>query len=517
MNVNISSENNSLLKQKITALQNENNLLKEQLALLQEQFDWLKKQVFGRKTEQTSVIMDGGTQLSLFPEEKEQAVSAPEKTITVPEHQRKARRTHEDWMSNLPIKEERHEEEHPVCEKCGSEMVEIGEEKAYDELVFVPGEFYVRRHIVKKYKCTKCGQNPENDVNYKDDIEKCNIRCADYPKPMIPHSFCSPELAAHIIYEKFAKAVPLYRQEKDFSAKGIPLLRATMSDWVCIAAERWCLPILQKMHELLLAGNVIHADESVLQVLHEADRKATTDSRMWVYCNGKMNDRSIIIFEYQQTRGGVHPAKFLKGFIGYVICDGYDAYNAVTGTKRCGCWAHTRRRFVEALPKDKSAYSTSVAAKAVEFCNKIYHEEHLLAKMSAEERQKQRLVKVKPLLDAFFSWLEEQNISGKGKLAKAVNYALNEKKYLYTFLEDGNVPIDNNRAENAIRPFAVGRKNWLFNNTERGAKCSALLYSIISTAQANGLDAERYLTELFSHSAGTILLPWKEKNNETET
>ena len=139
MNVNISSENNSLLKQKITALQNENNLLKEQLALLQEQFDWLKKQVFGRKTEQTSVIMDGGTQLSLFPEEKEQAVSAPEKTITVPEHQRKARRTHEDWMSNLPIKEERHEEEHPVCEKCGSEMVEIGEEKAYDELVFVPG------------------------------------------------------------------------------------------------------------------------------------------------------------------------------------------------------------------------------------------------------------------------------------------------------------------------------------------------------------------------------------------
>lgn len=140
------------------------------------------------------------------------------------------------------------------------------------------------------------------------------------------------------------------------------------------------------------------------------------------------------------------------------------------------------------MPKDKSAYSTSVAAKAVSFCDSIYH-----------------------------SWLEEQNVSGKGKLAKAVNYALNEKKYLYTFLEDGNVPIDNNCAENAIRPFAVGRKNWLFSNTERGAKCSAILYSIISTAQANGLDAEKYLTELFSQPAGTILLPWKEKNNETET
>ena len=141
----------------------------------------------------------------------------------------------------------------------------------------------------------------------------------------------------------------------------------------------------------------------------------------------------------------------------------------------------------------------------------------MLAKMSAEERQKQRLVKVKPLLDAFFAWLDEQNVSGKSKLADAVRYAMNERKYLYTFLEDGNVPIDNNRAENAIRPFAVGRKNWLFNNTERGAKCSATLYSMISTAQANGLDAEKYLTELFSQPAGTILLPWEEKINETKT
>ena len=130
--------------------------------------------------------------------------------------------------------------------------------------------------------------------------------------------------------------------------------------------------------------------------------------------------------------------------------------------------------------------------------------------MTATKRYEQRFVKVKPLLDAFFSWLEEQTVSGKGKLAKAVGYALNEKQYLYTFLEDGNVPIDNNRAENAIRPFAVGRKNWLFNNTERGAKCSAILYSIISTAQANGLNAEKYLSELFSQPSGTILLSWKD-------
>jgi transposase len=487
-----------------TALRNENAILKEQLALLQEQYDWLKKQVFGRKSEQTSVIMDGGTQLSLFPEEKEQAVPSVVETVSVPAHQRKKKRTHEEWMSSLPVEEVRHEEEQPVCEKCGSEMKEIGEEKVYDELVYTPAKFHVRRHIAKKYKCVNCGEHPESST------EPCRIRLAEYPKPMIPHSFCSPALLAHVVYEKYVKGIPLHRQEKDFISKGIPLSKATLSSWVGIAAQQWGLPIVQEMHKRLLVLNIIHGDETTVQVLREEGRKPTTVSRMWVYANGKMNDYSIIIFEYQPTRGGEHPAAFLKDFHGYLICDGYDAYNAVTGAKRCGCWMHTRRYFVEALPKDKSAYETSVAAKAVEFCNRIYHEEGLLAELTPEERYEQRPVKVKPLLDAFFAWLEEQNVSGKGKLAKAVNYALNEKKYLCTFLEDGNVPIDNNRAENAIRPFAVGRRNWLFSNTANGAKSSAIWYSILSTAQANGLDAEKYLIDLFSHPPGTILLPWNE-------
>ena len=168
---------------------------------------------------------------------------------------------------------------------------------------------------------------------------------------------------------------------------------------------------------------------------------------------------------------------------------------------------HTRRGFVEALPNDKKLHSTSVAAKAVEYFGRIYHEESLLADSSAEYRYEQRLAKEKPLLDEFFAWLETVQVSGKGKLADAIRYALNERKYLYTFLENGDVPIDNNRAENAIRPFAVGRKNWLFSNTANGDKASAALYSIISTAQANGLDAEKYLTELFSKTSGTILLP----------
>ena len=222
-------------------------------------------------------------------------------------------------------------------------------------------------------------------------------------------------------------------------------------------------------------------------------------------------DRSIIIFEYHPTRKGEHASNFLKGFLGYLICDGYDAYNAVEGTKRCGCMTHARRGFFQALTSDKKLHSTSVAAKAVAFCNRIYHEESLLADSSAEYRYEQRLAKVKPLLDNFFAWLETVQVSGKGKLTDAVRYALNERKYLYTFLENGDVPIDNNRAENVIRPFAVGRRNWLFSNTANGAKASVVLYSIILTAQANGLDAKKNLTELFSQPEGTILLPWREE------
>ena len=483
-----SVKNDMTMAQENAALRSRVAVLEEELAFVQEQLTWLKKQVFGRKTEQSSVILDNGTQLSLFPEEEKPQTQNLAESVTVPEHKRRKKRTHDDWMETMDFEIVEHKEEHPVCENCGSEMKEIGQEKAY--------------------KCPECGEKPENDTDHSEDIERCNIRRAEYPKPMIPGSFCSPELLAHIIYEKYAKAVPLHRQEKDLASKHIPLLKATMSNWVCTAAEKWCMPIVQEMHRLLLCGDVVHADETRIQVLHEEGRKATAESKMWVYCNGKMNDRSIVIFDYRPTRKGKNAQAFLKGFDGYLVRDGYSGYHVVTGVKHCGCMTHVRRYFVNALPKDKSVQERSVATEAVRYFERIYHEENLLSGMTAEERYEQRLAKIKPLLDAFFAWLETLQVSGKSALAKAVAYALNEKPYLYTFLENGNVPIDNNRAENAIRPFAVGRKNWMHSNTANGAKASAALYSIVATAQANGLNTEKYLTELFSQLAGTILLPF---------
>ena len=301
-----SVRNDMTMIQENAALRSRVAVLEEELAFVQEQLTWLKKQVFGRKTEQSSVILDNGTQLSLFPEEEKPQTQNIAESVTVPEHKRRKKRTHDDWMETMDFEIVEHKEEHPVCENCGSEMKEIGQEKAYDELVYTPAKFHVRRHIVYTYKCPECGEKPENDADYSEDIERCNIRRAEYPKPMIPGSFCSPELLAHIIYEKYAKAVPLHRQEKDLSSKHIPLLKATMSNWVCTAAEKWCMPIVQEMHRLLLCGDVVHADETRIQVLHEEGRKATAESKMWVYCNGKMNDRSIVIFDMFAVISSMH-------------------------------------------------------------------------------------------------------------------------------------------------------------------------------------------------------------------
>lgn len=494
--------------------QTEITTLKEEMALMQSQLDWLKKQMFGRKSEQSSVIFEGGEQLTLMPDEKAVSEKASEETIIVPEHKRKKKRTFEEAMADLPIEEVKHDLEDKTCDKCGAEMVEIGEEKR-DELVYTPAKFHIRRHIIKVYKCTKCGSDPQNDAELED-IEPCHIVKAYCPKPMIPGSYCSPELLAHIIFEKYGKAVPLHRQEKDLASKKIPLLKATMSNWVLTAAEQWCPPIVRKMTEQLLLSEVIHADETVIQVLHENGRKATSESRMWVYCNGKINDRSIVIFDYKPTRKGANAEEFLKGWSGYLVRDQFSGYHVLKNVKHCGCMAHMRRRFVEAIPSNQKLHSTSVAVQAVERVKRIYHEEGLLKNCTADERYKKRLKIIKPLIDEFFAWLEPLPVSGKNKLAEAIGYAKNEKAYLYTFLENGNVPMDNNRAENAIRPFAVGRKNWLFSNTARGAECSAALYSIVSTAQANGLDTEKYLTELFRNAAGTIIMPWEDEENEDQ-
>lgn len=492
--------------------------LSEENAELKQELTNLKKAVYGQKSEKSEVILENGEQISIFNEAEENAnqeVREREKDVIVPEHKRKSRRTHEETFEKLPTEEVIHEVEDKSCPECGERMETVGKEFVRDELVYVPARLFVRKHYIEVVKCPVCGTDESKDAEYAD-VPAPVFRKAVAPSPMIPHSFCSPGLLAHILYEKYVMAVPLERQSKDLKAMGMRLSAATLSNWVIYAAEQFLKPVYEKMKEELLRSSVIHADETVVQVLNEPGRKAKTDSRMWVYCAGKYEKHSNILFEYTPTRNGDHAQKFLGGYSGYLVCDGYDGYNKLTDAVRCGCWAHARRRFAEALPTDKALLADSAAAKGVELCNGIFRLERefegkdsngtpIKEPLTAEKRYQQRQERLKPVLDGLFAWLGKLNASGGTRLSKAVQYCLNERTYLYRCLEDGNIPVDNNRAENAIRPFVVGRKNWLFANSVKGAQASATIYSLAATASANGLNVEEYFRRLCSSD---LRMPW---------
>ena len=507
----LSPEKEAAYISKISDLTAKNSSLEEENADLRQQLAIMKKALYGQKSEKTQVIMEDAEQLSMFNEAEaaaEEKVIEKEDKITVVSHERKKHSTHKDSFENLETEEVIHKAEDKVCPECGSEMKVIGKEFVRDELVYVPAKMFVRKHYVEKTRCVSCGIDESRDNEREDDIPVQVFGRAKAPAALIPGSFCSPELLAHILYSKYVQAVPLYRQEKDYAACGAKVSRQTMSNWVIWAAINKAKPVFDIMKKHLLCQPVIHADETVVQVLHEPGKKAKTDSRMWVYCTDTSADRYIALFEYSSTRNGDNAANFLGDYSGYLVCDGYDGYNKLQKVTRCGCWAHARRKFVEALPTDKELISTSTAAKAVNLINEFYAIERSFEGLQPEERHKQRQERLKPALDAFYAWLETAGVSSGTKLSKAIGYALNEKKYLYRFLGSPYVSIDNNRAENAVRPFVVGRKNWLFSNTQNGAKASALIYSLAVTACANRINMEDYFFRLLT--SDEQVLPWSD-------
>lgn len=280
-------------------------------------------------------------------------------------------------------------------------MEVIGKEFVRDELVYVPARMFVRKHYVETTRCKSCGIDESRDNECENDIPKQVFGKAFAPAAMIPGSFCSPELLAHILYSKYVQAVPLYRQEKDYAACGAKLSRQNMSNWVIWAAVNKAKPVFDIMKEKLLELPVIHADETVVQVLHEPGKKAKTDSRMWVYCTDRFADRYMALFEYSHTRNGSNSVNFLGDYAGYLVCDGYDGYNKLQKVIRCGCWVHARRKFVEALPTNKVLISSSMSSKGVNMINELYAIERSFDGMKPEEEYKQRQERLKPALDVF--------------------------------------------------------------------------------------------------------------------
>ena len=375
---------------------------------------------------------------------------------------------------------------------------------------FVPAKVEVEEHHIGVY----ASKTDEHMVK------------ADHPKALLHGSLVSPSLGAAIINGKYVNAVPLYRLEQEFQRYGLQITRQNMANWCIRLAEEYLSILYDYLHKELYFYHVIQADETPVLVNHDG-RGAGSKSWMWVYRSGHLYQKQqIVLYEYQQTRNASHPREFLKGYDGICVTDGYQVYHTLEKELEeltiAGCWVHCRRRFDEALKLiPKSYQKESNAFLLMKQIQAIYREEGKLNDLSSDERLKQRQAVIKPLVDAFFAYLKTINVSKKDKFGDAVGYALNQEKYLRVFLTDGDVPIDNNASERAIRGFCIGKKNWQMIDTIHGAKSSAIIYSIVETAKANNLKPFDYVQHLLEEIPKHIndkdcsfledLLPWSGK------
>lgn len=374
---------------------------------------------------------------------------------------------------------------------------------------FVPAKVEVDEHHTGVYAGKKDG----------------HIVKAPHPVALLHSSPVSASLAAAIINGKYVNAVPLYRLEKEFERYGLNITRQNMANWMIRLGEEYLAVMYDHLHKLLYDYHVIQADETPVLVNHDG-RPAGSKSYMWVYRTGFMySDKPIVLYEYQRTRNTSHPREFLKAFSGICVTDGYQVYHSLEkereDLKIAGCWVHSRRRFDKALKVlPKGLQKESVAYPAMKQIQAIYREEGKLEGLPSEERLAQRQAVIKPLVDAFFVYVKKymQEACDKSYLEDAFQYALNQEKHLRIFLEDGDVPIDNNASERAIRGFCIGKKNWQLIDTINGAKSSAIIYSIAETAKSNNLKPYEYfnylLTEIPKHMKDSNrdflndLLPW---------
>ena len=479
-----STEMMTISRAEYESLKAERDELNQKLDWLMEQVRLAKKKVYGTSSEQTKEELVG--QLSFMFDETEAWLSTRrtatrETRVAAHTRQKRSSRVEEVLPENIPVEvvEHRVPESERNCPECGTLMTEIGTE-VRRTLVMVPAQVKIREDVYFTYACQNCKQTGTETPILK----------APKEPPLISGSYASPEAVAHIMVQKFVMYAPLYRQEQEWNRAGVMLSRQTMSNWGLRVAEDWLRPIYDHLHRQLLQREVLHADETTLQVLKLEGQTARSKCYMWLYRTGGDAEHPIVLYEYQQNRKAENAEAFLKGFTGWLHADGYSGYHRLPENIRVvGCWAHLRRKFDEAL-------------EGLQYCNILFAIEKELADLPPEERYIQRLARSKPVMDALLAWAETKTAPPKSSLGKALYYLREQWPYLKRFLEDGRLEISNNRAERSIKPFVMGRKNWLFANTEGGAQSSAIVYSLIETARENNLDPYRYLVHVFSKAPG---------------
>jgi len=479
---------------RIAELEQQNASQSARIVTLQEQLNLALARRFAARSEKLSPdqirLFDEAESEMLATAETDTDGAAEDDGIDVPAHRRR-RGKRKPLPESLPRVEIRHElpEDERCCPHDGRPLKVIGE-VASEQLDIVPATIQVLRHVRVQYACD-CGQ--------------C-IRTAPLPPQPIPKSNASPGLLAHITVSKYQDALPLYRQENILQRIGVDIPRSTLSQWM-IKAGTLIQPLINLLRDQLLAFDVLQMDETTVQVLKEAGRRAQSQSYLWVQRGGPP-EQPIILFDYDPSRGQAVPMKLLEGFQGYLQTDGYDGYNAVVaacGLIHVGCWAHARRKFHEAVQaqgrkKAKGKVGGGKAQQGLALIQKLYQVERLAKDCTPEERQVLRQEKAAPILGQLHAWLLKSlpEVPPRTATGKALAYLSNEWDKLQVYLQDGRLPIDNNGAENAIRPFVVGRKNFLFSDSVGGVKASANLYSLIETAKANGLEPYAYLRKVYT-------------------
>ncbi|MFQ5700202.1 MAG: IS66 family transposase, partial [Myxococcota bacterium] len=432
-------------------------------------------------------------------------------TIEVPSHTRRQRGGRRPLPDFLPREEILHDlpEDQKVCANDPSHTLqEIGREKL-EQLVFLPATAKVLVHVRPKYACSCC---------------KDGVKVAALPPQPIPKSLATPSLLAQVATSKYVDALPLHRQSKIFQRMGVDLSRATLASWMIRMGEL-VEPLLERMLEEIRAFDYVQSDETPFQVLKEDGKRATSESYLWAL-RGGVPEHPLLFYEYDASRSREVPKRLLRGFRGFLHTDGYGGYDALgaePGIVHVGCFAHARRKFDEALrghgpsrhpPKTKE----SLARQGLRRINKLYEIERGCREASPEERYAIRQEKTKPRLEELRTWLDAAlgRVPPESLTGKALSYLDRQWGKLVHVLDDGRIPLDTNLVENAIRPFVIGRRNWLFADTPKGAQASARLYSLVETAKANGIEPWTYLHQVFTKLPAATgpedietLLPWR--------
>ena len=498
----------------VAELEQENELLRKQLAQaetkiaerdahvssLQEQIRQYLSRRFAASSEKASA-----DQMGLFNEAEETVEESNEKTesdtTTVKSHERRTK-PRVSIPEALPREEILHDlpEEEKICPHDGAELKVIGSED-HEQLDIIPAQIKVLLHKRLKYACPCCDQH---------------IVTAKKPKQPIEKSIASPGLLAHVAVQKYCDALPLYRQSEIFKRVDIHLDRSNLANWMVRSGEL-IQPLINLLIDHLHQEKVLHLDETTLQVLDEPGKTAQSKSYLWLMAS--FNEKPATVFHYAPTRNQSVPQELLSSSISAIMVDGYEGYQKACDQydiKRLGCWAHARRKFIDAQKLQKKG-KTGKADRALAYIQKLYIFEKKVKGEPPDKRYEYRQQHAKPILEKLKSWTYKSllTVPPNSAIGKALVYLNNQWDRLVSYIDDGHYPIDNNPAENAIRPFTVGRKNWLFSKSQAGAKTSANIYSLVETAKANGLNPYEYLRRIFKElpNVNTVedveaLLPW---------